>query len=78
MLIGACDPMLFPIHQGDAKNEAEGKLREAQQKKEEWNGGKKDHFYNEHRGFPDGKPPARDNIKILGLYGNFDMDFVHF
>ena len=57
---------------GDAKNQAEAKLREAQQKKDEWNGGRKDHFYNEHRGFPDGKPPARDNIKILGLPVNLN------
>jgi DnaJ family protein C protein 3 len=57
---------------GDAKKEAEVKLREAQQKKEEWNGGRKDQFYNEHRGFPDGKPPSRDNIKILGLPVNLN------
>ena len=43
------------------------KLREAQQKLDDYLGGKKDHYFNEQRGFPDGKPPQRDNVKILEL-----------
>jgi len=43
------------------------KLQQAQRQKDLWNGGQKDHYYNEHRGFPDGRPPERDNVKILDL-----------
>ena len=48
------------------------KWQQAQRQQDDWNGGKKDHYYNEHRGFPDGKPPERDNIKILGLPVNLE------
>ena len=51
----------------DVKRDMQMKLNEASQKRDRWNGGQKDHYYNEHRGFPDGRPPERDNIKILDL-----------
>ena len=52
---------LFPTE------ETQQKLGEANQRKEAWNGGQKDFYYNENNGFPDGKPPERDHTKILGL-----------
>jgi len=32
-----------------------------------WNGGEKDNRFNEHTGYPDGRPPERDHAKILQL-----------
>jgi len=58
--------------QGEQANEIQMKLREANQKRDEWNGGEKNHRYNERTGFPEGKPPQRDNIKILDLPVNLD------
>jgi len=57
---------------GEQANEIQMKLREANQKRDEWNGGEKNHRYNEHTGHPDGRPPQRDNIKILDLPVNLD------
>jgi len=56
----------------EEKRELHMKLQQAMRQQEDWNGGKKDHFYNEHRGFPDGKPPERDYIKILQLPVNLE------
>ena len=56
----------------EEKQELNMKLRQAMQQQELWNGGKKDHNFNEHRGFPDGRPPERDHAKILGLPVNLE------
>ena len=56
----------------EEKRELHMKLQQAMRQQEDWNGGKKDHFYNEHRGFPDGKPPERDHVKILQLPVNLE------
>ncbi|GMH96044.1 hypothetical protein TrST_g917 [Triparma strigata] len=56
----------------DEKRTLNQKLHSSMQQQDAWNGGKKDHFYNEHRGFPDGKPPERDHIKILQLPVNLE------
>ena len=40
---------------GEQANEIQMKLREANQKRNEWNGGEKNHRYNEHTGHPDGQ-----------------------
>lgn len=47
--------------QGEAQHEIRQKLREADHAKSQWNGGEPDHFH------PNGRPPQRDNIKILDL-----------
>jgi len=52
---------------GEDKRELQMELNKASRQRDSWNGGQKDHYYNEHNGFPDGRPPERDNIKILGL-----------
>ena len=56
----------------EMKQELNHKLQQTMRLADDWNGGKKDHQFNEHRGFPDGKPPQRDNVKILGLPVNLD------
>lgn len=49
------------------KRELQHKLQSTQQQQEMWNGGQKDHRFNEHTGYPDGRPPQRDHAKILQL-----------
>ncbi|KAL3771298.1 hypothetical protein ACHAW5_004507 [Stephanodiscus triporus] len=49
------------------KRELKQKLQQAMHKQQLWNGGGKDHRYNEHTGYPDGRPPERDHAKILQL-----------
>ena len=49
------------------KQELNHKLRQAEHQQKLWNGGEKDQRYNEHTGYPDGRPPERDHAKILQL-----------
>ena len=56
----------------EEKRDLHQRLQQAVRQQEDFNGGKKDHFYNEHRGFPDGKPPERDHLKILELPVNLE------
>jgi tetratricopeptide (TPR) repeat protein len=49
------------------KRELHQKLQQAMHQKKMWNGGEKDHRFNENTGFPDGRPPERDHAKILQL-----------
>lgn len=49
------------------KQELRQKLQQAMHQQQLWNGGGKDQRYNEHTGFPDGRPPERDHAKILQL-----------
>lgn len=49
------------------KRELEYKLQQSMHQQEMWNGGKKDHRFNENTGYPDGMPPQRDHAKILQL-----------
>lgn len=49
------------------KRELQHKLQSTQHQQALWNGGQKDNRYNEHTGFPDGRPPERDHAKILQL-----------
>jgi len=58
---------LVSEHDKERKMELNQKLQQSLRLAEDWNGGKKDHYYNEHRGFPEGKPPQRDHLKILNL-----------
>ena len=48
------------------------RLKEVMHEKKKWDGGEKDHWHNEHTGFPNGKPMERDHIKILGLPINLE------
>jgi len=60
---------LIPVDDVDPteKRELEHKLRSTMHQQDLWNGGQKDHQYNEHTGYPDGRPPQRDHAKILQL-----------
>jgi hypothetical protein len=49
------------------KRELQHKLQSTQQQQDMWNGGQKDHRFNEQTGYPDGRPPQRDHAKILEL-----------
>mmetsp|Transcript_25324 Transcript_25324/g.45650 ORF Transcript_25324/g.45650 Transcript_25324/m.45650 type:complete len:682 (-) Transcript_25324:439-2484(-) len=49
------------------KRELQQKLQQAMHQQKMWNGGEKDQRYNEHTGYPDGRPPERDHAKILQL-----------
>eukprot|EP00566_Odontella_aurita_P008593 CAMPEP_0113547310 /NCGR_PEP_ID=MMETSP0015_2-20120614/12284_1 /TAXON_ID=2838 /ORGANISM="Odontella" /LENGTH=644 /DNA_ID=CAMNT_0000447849 /DNA_START=23 /DNA_END=1957 /DNA_ORIENTATION=+ /assembly_acc=CAM_ASM_000160 len=49
------------------KRELHQKLQSAIHQQEMWNGGQKDQRFNEHTGYPDGRPPQRDHAKILEL-----------
>ena len=49
------------------KRELQQKLQRAQHQQKLWNGGEKDGRYNEHNGYPEGRPPERDHAKILQL-----------
>ena len=49
------------------KRELQHKLQSTMQQQDLWNGGKMDQRYNEHTGFPEGRPPERDHAKILQL-----------
>ena len=49
------------------KRELQHKLQSTMRQQELWNGGKRDHRFNEHTGYPDGMPPQRDHSKILQL-----------
>jgi len=51
----------------EQKRDLHHKLQNAQQQQSLWNGGEKDHRFNEHTGHPDGRPPQRDHAKILQL-----------
>lgn len=51
----------------EQKRDLHHKLQNAQQQQSLWNGGEKDHRFNEHTGYPDGRPPQRDHAKILQL-----------
>jgi len=51
----------------EERRELEHKLQATMHQQDLWNGGKKDHRYNEHTGYPDGRPPERDQAKILQL-----------
>lgn len=57
---------------GEQDMQIRQRLREVEHLRSEWNGGEKTRRYNEHTGYPDGKPPQRDNIKILDLPVNLD------
>lgn len=49
------------------KRELNHKLQQTKHQQELWNGGTKDMRFNEHTGYPDGRPPQRDHAKILQL-----------
>lgn len=49
------------------KRELHMKLQSTIRQQELWNGGLKNHQFNEHTGYPDGRPPQRDHAKILQL-----------
>ena len=49
------------------KRELQYKLQSAMREQALWNGGQKDNRFNEHTGYPDGRPPQRDHAKILEL-----------
>jgi hypothetical protein len=49
------------------KRELNHKLQSTMQQQAAWNGGQKDHRFNEHTGYPEGRPPQRDHAKILEL-----------
>ena len=49
------------------KRELQQKLQQAMHQQKMWNGGEKDHRFNENTGYPDGRPPERDHAKILQL-----------
>jgi tetratricopeptide (TPR) repeat protein len=49
------------------KRELHQRLQQAMHQKNMWNGGEKDHRFNENTGYPDGRPPERDHAKILQL-----------
>mmetsp|Transcript_7498 Transcript_7498/g.14241 ORF Transcript_7498/g.14241 Transcript_7498/m.14241 type:complete len:699 (-) Transcript_7498:5-2101(-) len=51
----------------EEKRELHHKLQQAMHQQKMWNGGEKDNRYNEHTGYPDGRPPERDHAKILQL-----------
>mmetsp|Transcript_25944 Transcript_25944/g.39263 ORF Transcript_25944/g.39263 Transcript_25944/m.39263 type:complete len:651 (-) Transcript_25944:208-2160(-) len=51
----------------EQKREVHHKLQNAMQQQSLWNGGEKDHRFNEHTGYPDGRPPQRDHAKLLQL-----------
>ena len=51
----------------EEKRELHHKLQETIQQQEAWNGGKFDQRFNEHTGYPQGRPPERDHAKILQL-----------
>ena len=58
---------LVPDDDQTEKMELHQKLQQAMHQKKLWNGGEKDHRFNENTGFPDGRPPERDHAKILQL-----------
>lgn len=47
------------------KRELQQKIQSTMHQQDLWNGGQKDHRFNEHTGYPDGRPPERDHAKIL-------------
>mmetsp|Transcript_2529 Transcript_2529/g.5377 ORF Transcript_2529/g.5377 Transcript_2529/m.5377 type:complete len:722 (-) Transcript_2529:60-2225(-) len=49
------------------KRELNQRLQQAMHQQKLWNGGDKDQRYNEHTGYPEGRPPERDHAKILQL-----------
>jgi len=51
----------------EEKQELHHKLQQAMHSQRMWNGGEKDNRFNEHTGYPDGRPPERDHAKILQL-----------
>eukprot|EP00537_Pseudo-nitzschia_pungens_P005953 CAMPEP_0172360826 /NCGR_PEP_ID=MMETSP1060-20121228/4780_1 /TAXON_ID=37318 /ORGANISM="Pseudo-nitzschia pungens, Strain cf. cingulata" /LENGTH=652 /DNA_ID=CAMNT_0013082915 /DNA_START=36 /DNA_END=1994 /DNA_ORIENTATION=+ len=51
----------------EEKHELNQKLQQTKHQQELWNGGVKDMRFNEHTGYPDGRPPQRDHAKILQL-----------
>jgi len=51
----------------ETKRELHHKLQQTIRQQELWNGGQKDQRFNEHTGYPDGRPPQRDHAKILQL-----------
>jgi tetratricopeptide (TPR) repeat protein len=55
------------------KRELQQRLQQAQHQQQLWNGGTKDQRYNEHTGYPDGRPPERDHAKILQLPIDLDQ-----
>ncbi len=55
------------------KRELQQRLQQAMHQQQLWNGGGKDQRYNEHTGFPDGRPPERDHAKILQLPIDLDQ-----
>jgi hypothetical protein len=54
-------------HNREEKHELNQKLKSTMRQQAMWNGGIKDHRFNEHTGYPDGMPPQRDHAKILQL-----------
>jgi len=58
---------LVPDDETEEKRALHQKLQQAMHQKNLWNGGEKDHRFNENTGFPDGRPPERDHAKILQL-----------
>lgn len=59
--------LVSDFDQTGEKRELEQKLRQTMHQQDMWNGGKKDHRFNENTGYPDGMPPQRDHAKILQL-----------
>lgn len=55
------------------KRELQQRLQQAQHQQQLWNGGVKDQRFNEHTGYPDGRPPERDHAKILQLPIDLDQ-----
>ena len=51
----------------EERRELEHKLQATMHQQGQWNGGQKDQRYNEHNGYPEGRPPERDQAKILQL-----------
>ena len=66
---------LVPEDQESAqeKHELKQRLQQAMHQQQLWNGGTKDQRYNEHTGYPDGRPPERDHAKILQLPIDLDQ-----
>mmetsp|Transcript_79688 Transcript_79688/g.161443 ORF Transcript_79688/g.161443 Transcript_79688/m.161443 type:complete len:651 (-) Transcript_79688:223-2175(-) len=55
------------------KRQLQQKLQQTMRQRDMWNGGQKDGRYNDHTGFPDGRPPQRDHQKILQLPIDLDQ-----
>ena len=51
----------------EEKRELQHKLQSTMRQQSAWNGGVKNHRFNEHTGYPDGAPAERDHAKILQL-----------